>query len=68
MLAHATIPGDIEDHEEVTDQLCVHPDHSRSHKIEEFLKTYLYGFPFSFLKSALQIAVNSLMLIALSLG
>ena len=28
---------------------------------------YLYGFPLSFLKSALQIAVNSLMLIELSL-
>ena len=31
------------------------------------IQTYLYGFPFSFLNNALQIAVNSLILMALSL-
>ena len=41
LFAHAAVSGDIEDHEEVTDQLGVHPDHSGSHKIKDFLKTYL---------------------------
>ena len=28
LLAHAAVSGDIEDHEEVTDELSVHPDHT----------------------------------------
>ena len=44
------------------------PSWSRSYTcILKFGISYLYGFPLSFLKSALQIAVNSLMFIELSL-
>ena len=77
LFAHAAVPGHVEDHEEVVDQGGVHPDtsitqHTQYPDITEHMQQvvwlhYLYGFPFSFLNSALQMDVNSLMLMALSL-